>query len=166
MRLNLVWKLELGRNIGALLSQLLWPERTLKMNVSPSPAGHLFFDRFGNFVFKKKLDRNFSIFVEIFRFQISNFQISDFKNFRFRKISKFQISKFPKCWFQLHLLSDAPLETVPGQPKSPGFPPRVRANPGSRGTRRRSTTRTGGVQGWPAARLIYRPPRVTYAAAR
>ena len=46
------------------------------MNVSPSPAGHLFFDRFEKFVFKKKLDRNF--------------QISDFKN---RKIENFENRK-------------------------------------------------------------------------
>ena len=82
---NLVPKLELGRNIGELLPQLLWPERTLKMNVSPSPAGHLFFDRLEKFVFKKKLDRNF--------------QISDFKIFRFQ-ISKISDSRFQKyyCW--------------------------------------------------------------------
>ncbi len=62
-----------------LFPQFVWPERTLEMNVSPSPAGHLFFDRFEKFVFKKKLDRNF--------------QISDFKNFRF-KISKILLLKF------------------------------------------------------------------------
>ena len=80
-----------------LLPQLLWSERTLKMNVWPSRAGHLFFERISK------------IFVEIFRFQISkisdfrfqNFQISDFKIFRFQisknfrfQISKFQISDF------------------------------------------------------------------------
>ena len=53
---------ELGRNIAVPLPQLLWPERTLKMNVSPSPAGHLFFDRLGKFVFRQKLVRNFRKF--------------------------------------------------------------------------------------------------------
>ena len=69
-----------------LLPQLLWPERTLKMNVSPSPAGYLFFDRLEKFVLKKKLDRNF--------------QISDFKIFRFQ-ISKILLLKcnfFQKFW--------------------------------------------------------------------
>ena len=72
------------------LPQLLWPERTLEMNVSPSPAGHLFFDRFEKFVFKKKLDRNF---------QISYFKKTDFIIFRYQ-ISKFPDFRFQKyyCW--------------------------------------------------------------------
>ena len=56
------------------------------MNVSPSPAGHLFFDRFEKFVFKKKLDRNF---------QISDFKNRKIENFENRKIFEgFQLNFF------------------------------------------------------------------------
>ena len=93
-----------------LLPQLLWSERTPKMNVWPSRAGHLFFDRFEKFVFKKKLVRKFRKFSSKFsdfrfrKFRISkfsdfekfrNFQISDSKIFRFKK---FQISEFLKIF--------------------------------------------------------------------
>ena len=75
------------------------------MNVSPSPAGSLSFDRFEKFAFKKNGSEIFVFFSSKFpSFQISkfpdfrfqNFQISDFKISRFRKISKFsdfEISK-------------------------------------------------------------------------
>ena len=88
------------------------------MNVSPWPAGHLYFDRLEKFVFKKKLVRKKLIFsskFSDFRFQNFRFQISKFadfsfqnfsyfrfqisKNFRFRKISKF--SDFAKSIFQI-----------------------------------------------------------------
>ena len=57
---TIYWTYVLGPNpyfSEKLLSKLLWPERSLKVNVSPSPAGHLFFDRIEKFVFKKKLVR-------------------------------------------------------------------------------------------------------------
>ena len=88
------------------------------MNVSPSPAGHLFFDRLEKFVFKKS-------WIEIFRFQISkfpdfrfqkfsdfrfqNFQISDFKIFRFRKISKFSDFEISKSVDASYICCQTPL---------------------------------------------------------
>ena len=56
-----------------LLHQLLWLGRALKMNVSTSPTGHLFFDRLGKFVFKKKLDRNFQT-SDVHHIRDSDFQ--------------------------------------------------------------------------------------------
>ena len=87
-----------------LLPQLLWPERTLKINVSPSPVGHLFFDRLEKFVFKKKLDRNFQISdFKIFRFQISKFPDISFQKFQ---VSKFQISDLKIFRFQISNIPD------------------------------------------------------------
>ena len=66
------------------------------MNVSPSPAGHLFFDRLEKFVFKKKLDRNF----QISDFKIFRFQIPKFSDFRFRNFSVEIINIFKKSIFR------------------------------------------------------------------
>ena len=77
------------------------------MNVSPSPAGHLFFDRFEKFVFKKKLDRNFQISknrkIENFEnrnifegFQLKIFEFSNFGIFGFSIFENFQLKSFEK----------------------------------------------------------------------
>ena len=79
------------------------------MNVSPSPAGHLFFDRLEKFVFKKKLDRNCQISdfknrkIENFEnrkifegFQLKFFEFSNFRIFEFSIFKIFDFSIFRK----------------------------------------------------------------------
>ena len=99
-----------------LLPQSLWPERARKMNVSPWQAGHLSFDRFEKFVFKKKLVRKFP---ENRRPKFSDFKTFRFHNFRISKFSDFGKFRIFQCWISNscdNFVCFFPIYTPPRQP--------------------------------------------------